>query len=65
LKDEERDPKENMKEICPSNAKTSSKSETSKPKVQKCASLEKSSRSKDDISKTERARKKESCFHHF
>jgi len=42
-----------MKEICPSKAKTSSKSEPSEPKVQKCASLEKSSRSKDDISKTD------------
>jgi hypothetical protein len=42
-----------MKEICPSKAKTSSKSETAKPKLQKCASLEKSSNSKDDISKTD------------
>ena len=42
-----------MKDICPSKAKTSSKSETAKPKHQKCASLEKSFRSKDDISKTD------------
>ncbi|XP_059460662.1 uncharacterized protein LOC132189863 [Corylus avellana] len=46
-------PKGHMKEICPSKAKTSSKSETAKPMLQKCASLEKSSRSKDDISKTD------------
>jgi hypothetical protein len=37
----------------PSKAKTSSKSETAKPKLQKCASLKKSSRSKDDMSKTD------------
>lgn len=45
-------PKGHMKEICPSKAKTSSKSEPAKPRLQKCASLENGSRSKDNTNET-------------
>ncbi|KAF5462241.1 hypothetical protein F2P56_018264 [Juglans regia] len=45
-------PKGYMKEICPSKAKASSKSEPAKSRPQKRASLEKGTRSKDGINKT-------------
>ena len=46
-------PKGHKKEICPSKAKTSLKSEPAKSRVQKCTSLEKVTRGKDSIIKTD------------
>ncbi|KAL0012892.1 hypothetical protein SO802_008000 [Lithocarpus litseifolius] len=45
-------PKKHMKDICPSKAKTYLKSEPAKSRLQKCTSLEKVTRGKDDTYKT-------------
>ena len=46
-------PKGHTKEICPSKAKASLKSEPAKCRLQKCTSLEKVTRGKDDTYKTD------------